>query len=389
MPGHPFSRSLRSLHADDARPQIAGILLAASLAAAGVAWLFLARVTRYETSEAARLEAAQAAHRVEAPASGKVAAVKLALGAEVQAGELLVELDDGALRLEMEEKRARLATATAQAAPLRSEIASREQALRDTQEEGLSEVGEAKARARGAAAVATYQETEAQRVARLREGGVLSASDAGRLAADAQAKRAAAEAEALGARRADASQRGRGSVLRAEIARLGREAAALDGEALALRSAIDALAAAIERRRIRAPVAGTVGEIAAIAPGSVVREGDLVAAIVPRGELRVVAQVAPAAVGRLRPGQPGRVRLDAFPWTEYGAVRATVASVSTEAQNGLLRVELRVHPDGAETIPLQHGLAGTVIIEVERVSPATLILRAAGQLARTAPAEGG
>lgn len=391
MSASPFSRSLRSLRADDSRASIVGIVCAGAMLVAWIAWLFVARVTRYETSERARVEAAQAPHRVEAPAEGKVASAALTVGAEVEAGTLLVELDSEALRLELGEKRARLATATAQLAPLRTEMAAREQALAGTQEEGRSEVGEAKARARGADAAATYQESEVARTARLRNEGLLSEAEATRLAAEAQSKRAAAEAEALGARRADAAQRTRGSALRAEMARLGREATALEGEALALGAAIESLVAAIERRSIRAPIAGKIGAIATLAPGSVVLEGDLVATIVPRGELRVIAWYGPASVGRLRPGQTGRVRLDAFPWAQFGTLRVTVAGVATEAQDGLVRVDLLVDPDERSAIALQHGLAGTAVIDVERVSPATLVLRAAGQLAAadaTAPSQG-
>jgi hypothetical protein len=36
--------------------------------------------------------------------------------------------------------------------------------------------------------------------------------------------------------------------------------------------------------------------------------------------------------------------------------------------------------DGASPIPLQHGLPGTVKVQVERVAPAILVLWAAGKL---------
>ncbi len=45
-----------------------------------------------------------------------------------------------------------------------------------------------------------------------------------------------------------------------------------------------------------------------------------------------------------------------------------------------MRVELVVHARSVSRIPLQHGLQGAVEVEVERVSPARLALRAAGQL---------
>jgi multidrug resistance efflux pump len=377
-----FSRTMRSLRADDQSASVAGIVLGTALVGAWLLWLFLARVARYESSDSARLEVAGAAHRVEAPVEGKVIAVHVALGADVLAGELLLELDDGPLRLELDEKRAQLAAATAQVEPLRAQIAVDQQALREAQESGRSEVDEAQARVREADALARRDETDADRNARLRREGLASEADTLRAAAVAQAMRAAADAQQIGVRRIDAAQRNRGSVLRAEIARLSREAAALEGECLAFQAAIDALLGAIGQRRIASPVAGRIGEIAELREGAYVRGGGLVATIVPQGELRVVAAFAPALVGRIRAGQQARVRLDAFPWAEYGVVRAVVASVATEALNGALRVELTIEPSPASAIPMQHGLAGVAVIEVERVSPATLVLRAAGQIAQ-------
>lgn len=59
---------------------------------------------------------------------------------------------------------------------------------------------------------------------------------------------------------------------------------------------------------------------------------------------------------------------------------ATVANVAGEPRNGQVRVEFTIHPSPASQIPLQHGLPGTVEVEVDRLSPATLVLRAAGKL---------
>jgi hypothetical protein len=57
-----------------------------------------------------------------------------------------------------------------------------------------------------------------------------------------------------------------------------------------------------------------------------------------------------------------------------------VVSVAGEVRNGQVRVELALLPDSAPPIPVQHGLPGTVEVEVDRVSPATLVLRTAGLL---------
>jgi membrane fusion protein (multidrug efflux system) len=97
--------------------------------------------------------------------------------------------------------------------------------------------------------------------------------------------------------------------------------------------------------------------------------------------LKIMADfLPPAALGRIQPRQPARLRLEGFPWTQYGIVSATVASVANEVRDGQVRVELAVRSDAVPSIPLQHGLPGTVEVAVDHVSPAALILRAAGRL---------
>jgi hypothetical protein len=86
------------------------------------------------------------------------------------------------------------------------------------------------------------------------------------------------------------------------------------------------------------------------------------------------------ALGRVQTGQPALLRLDSFPWTQYGSLAATVASVASEVRDGRVRVELMVASEPTARLPLQHGLRGTVEVEVEQAAPATLVLRAAGQL---------
>ena len=65
---------MSSLTADGFRRSLVGMLLAAVLLSAWAAWFFLARVTLYEVSAAARLEVSEAAHPVEAPVAGRVRA---------------------------------------------------------------------------------------------------------------------------------------------------------------------------------------------------------------------------------------------------------------------------------------------------------------------------
>jgi multidrug resistance efflux pump len=103
----PFSRSVRALAADRFRPNALVFLLGAALLLAWGAWFTLARVTVYAVSEKARVEVERAVHRVEAPVAGRVVATSLALDRDVEAGEVLLELDATAERLSLGEARAR------------------------------------------------------------------------------------------------------------------------------------------------------------------------------------------------------------------------------------------------------------------------------------------
>jgi len=378
-----FSRTLRSLRSDGSTVALTTLLLTVAALGGWTWWLLAARVVRVEASSSARLEVGRAAHRVEAPVSGAVSVVHLALGAVVRQGDVLLELDGRSLELELREKRARRLAVVAQIEPLRAEIGAKRDALAEALLAARAELGEARAFGREEEVLARFQQSEVERGERLHDQGLFAESELAQLTAGARAKRERVQARALGVERIDAEQRTRHSSLRAELSRSSRDAKSLEGEERALDAAIDALAGALARLRVVAPIAGRIGALTPLQAGAFVHEGDLVAAIVPSGELKVVAFFAPAVVGRIRAGQPARVRLDGFPWTEYGVVHATVESVATESANALLRVELSVQPNAHSAIPMEHGLPGMAVVEVERVSPATLLLRAAGQLGQT------
>jgi membrane fusion protein (multidrug efflux system) len=111
-----------------------------------------------------------------------------------------------------------------------------------------------------------------------------------------------------------------------------------------------------------------------------VTEGERIGVILPSQSLRVVAEFPPVlAFGKLRAGQPARVKLKGFPWMQYGTLQARVSRVAGEIRDGKVRVELALVSPFSSRIPLQHGLPGSVEIQVERISPAALLLRSAGQ----------
>ena len=58
---------------------------------------------------------------------------------------------------------------------------------------------------------------------------------------------------------------------------------------------------------------------------------------------------------------------------------ATVARVSPPTADGHIQVELQIQSNNDTPIALEQGLSGTVDVEVEQVTPATLTLRAIGR----------
>jgi membrane fusion protein (multidrug efflux system) len=118
--------------------------------------------------------------------------------------------------------------------------------------------------------------------------------------------------------------------------------------------------------------------------GAYVNEGQRLATIVPEGELIVVADFSPSlTLGRVRAGQKGRLRLDGFPWAQYGTAQATVSRVASEIRDNLVRVELVLDAASSSNVFMQHGLPGSIEVSVEETSPASLILRSAGLLLST------
>lgn len=382
-----FFRSTYVLGADGFRRWTLGWLLVTALLGAWGAWFCLARVRVYRVTEMAHLETYQAAHPVEAPVAGRVVATHLILGQEVQAGDVLVELDAEAQQRQLEEERTRLASLAPQLAALHEAVAAEEQALNEARQTARVALDEARVQFRGAEEVLSYTEEKAKRLTLLQTRGHVAELDLLRAKAEAQERRAEADVRRFEISRLERDQRTQQSDRTARLGQLKHEATRLVGQIDTTTATIKRLEYEIQQRQIRAPVAGRLGEVADLRVGAFVPEGGRVGAVVPPGAIRAVADFVPsAALGRIEPGQPVRLRLNGFPWTQYGSLAATVASVASEARDGRIRVELTVHPDPTSPIPLQHGLPGTAEVEVEHVSPATLILHAAGQfLTRPAP----
>jgi membrane fusion protein (multidrug efflux system) len=391
----PFARTARSLSLDHAGVAWAAWSLAALLLGGWVAWMWLGEVTVYEVSRRARLEVQQAAHPVAAPLPGKLVATALAIGQEVRAGDVLVELDAGADRLRLQEEQARLDAIPPRIASLRREIAYREQAETREQQAAAAATLSARHRVEEASAAVEFAQEHERRLKEESGFGSVARVEAQRALAEARRLGASRDALASDAQRLASDAQTRASQNQAQLEALRRAIVTFEGEIATVRAALARLEQRIEQHRIRAPIAGRIADVMPLRAGSVLAEGQKLATIVPRGELIVVAEFDPPAVlGRVQPGQSARLRLEGFPWAQYGTIEARVSRVAGEIRDNQVRVEFAplARPDGSlgggPALAVQHGLPGAIEVTIERTTPATLLLRSAGQVfaggARTA-----
>ncbi len=83
---------------------------------------------------------------------------------------------------------------------------------------------------------------------------------------------------------------------------------------------------------ILSPITGTVAASSVTTIGQVVTVGEEVMRIVPSGtSLEIEAYLENKDIGFVKPGQKAEVKVEAFPFTRYGTLEATVTRVSTDA----------------------------------------------------------
>jgi membrane fusion protein (multidrug efflux system) len=376
---------MRALQKDGVNPTLLGLILITALIALWCCWLVLGRVAVYETSATARLEV-EHVHPVAAAVGGRVVASYLWLGREVRHGDVLLEIEAEKESLETVEERTRLATLNIQIAAVASAIAAEEQAIVLTSRAGRAMLAETSGRLAVGEAATRQAEDQHGRIRQLREQGLVAEAELVRAGHEAEGRRAELAASRLGIERQEAQLAAAESEKRERLGTLARERATLEGQKAATEAAVARRELEVEERRVRAPVDGRLAEIAPLQVGAMINQGERLASIVGKGQLRIVAEFLPAALGRLRAGQSARLRLDGFPWTQYGHIQATVQRVASETREGHVRIELALDRSATSQVPLEHGLPGAVEVEIERVAPVALLIRTLGRTVTTADA---
>ncbi|MEL0437494.1 HlyD family type I secretion periplasmic adaptor subunit [Phycobacter sp. K97] len=150
-----------------------------------------------------------------------------------------------------------------------------------------------------------------------------------------------------------------------EYSKALRELASLRQE---LRLAQDQL----NRTIITAPMSGIVNSLAVTTIGGVVRPGEEIFEIIPLGEeLFVEARVNPKDIASVEPGQDATIKLSAYDYTIYGALKGTVDFVSADTfedernprAEPFYRVTVRVDRSGfterQQSIEIRPGMRAT------------------------------
>ncbi len=376
----PFSRSVRSLAAERSgiKARLIAVVVMVIVLALWGAWAGLAEVTLWETG-AGRVESIHRAHVVGASSSGRVVSVAAELGREVHSGEVLVELEADDVSAQLREAVVRREAFVAQIDAIEVEIEAAAALAESIARGSTFAVAEARAQRRRAGEEARWAREQASRLERLVASRSVADEIGGQAASEAAAWKSEARAAAFATKRVAGEADTREADAIVQLQGLRRERSRLIGQRDSAQAEIEGHTAERSRRRITAPVDGVVGERTELRPGSVVLEGQRVLTIVPRGPLRVVAKFpSRTTVGRLRPGQLARMRLEGFPWTRFGVVQLRVVRVGAEVQSGYLRVEFDIEKVPSEIL-LTHALQGTVEVAVERASPLEVMLRSVGQ----------
>ena len=377
-----FQQTTRAIAFDRQRAGIdqAIIILLGLLFVASAAWLFVARVPQYEVSSTARVEVSQQGSPLEAAVPGQVAKTNLMLGRPVKAGDILVEFAASVLDQRIEGDLAEIETLMSHLNIRRNRAEVAERMLSAQAEQSRLGITQARARVDQARAAADFSRQTVGQKEQLFSKGFASKTDYMTARRDMQQNDALASAAELEVQRLESQasvDQGEASVRLGELNSLVAE---LGAAIAAKRAGVENLRKERQNYQIRASMDGVLGEIADIHPGSFVQAGMRLATIVPKGDLRIVAEFAPAAaIGRVQPGQSANLRLAGFPWAQYGTVAATVTRVAGEVRNNTVRVEFELDGDGHTSVPLQHGLPGEVAVTIAEISPWHLIVRSAVQ----------
>jgi multidrug resistance efflux pump len=283
--------------------------------------------------------------RVQASREGLVGEIRAREGQSVERGELLVRLEDAQLRARIALLSQQEIAASAKVAKLESLLASREQAyaqqalIRKAQaNEMAARLAASRARTAAERRESLAKVADAKRASTLLEGQFVARAEAENAAAAADVAQAQVEAAVASVRELERAQ-ARLLLEKEGVQRDARVALLSDGAALEsaraeLQSVRGELASAklqAAQLEVTAPRAGTVQGLAVFDVGDVVQAGATLAYVVPSNEEYVLrAEVPSDGIAFLKSSQPVRIKLDAYPFQDFGVLTGTLSQISAD-----------------------------------------------------------
>ncbi len=348
---------------------------------------------------------------VQHPDGGVVAAILVAEGDAVRAGQVLIRLDRAALESELAIVELRLQDLAAQRARLLAErdgltaptfppgptaeaerrlFQARLATLRENRAQLDRRIDQARAEGEGIAA---------QRAAVALQAGLIDRERA--IQRDLQARGLAASATVLALEREAARLEGQLGELAAALARAGgqaveveiqrstletlrrEEAAArlreIGPEVMELTERRRVLRQRIDRLELRAPVSGVVLGLQLTTPGAVLRPAEPVLHIVPQDRpLVIAARIPPIHIDEVDPGQPVDLVPTALAGRDRPRLSGRVALVSADAlsdpQTGAAYYLAEVVPDPGPAPPLRPGMPVEVYLQTGSRTPLAYLI---------------
>lgn len=131
-------------------------------------------------------------------------------------------------------------------------------------------------------------------------------------------------------------------------------------------------------QEVKAPTAGTVTGLEVTLPGVIKQPGEPLLQVTPSESLIATVEVTPADIANLKVGTPVEVRLDALPFTEFGAIPGSIINISsntTATQNGQsffrvpIRLEKPILERNGQRHPIKNGMTITAQMKVRTQRP--------------------
>jgi len=135
----------------------------------------------------------------------------------------------------------------------------------------------------------------------------------------------------------------------------------------------------LQHKYLTAPISGTILTLNLKNKGEVVEPGRTVAEIAPEGMPLIVSAFLPnQEAGFVKPGMPVKVKLDAYPYQNYGVISGQVITISADAKSDeklgeVYQVQVKLDRDhitkNQQTIPFKAGLAvdAEIVIRERRI----------------------